>query len=919
MKCWHLFSSVHLWLAIFLWACGNAFAIGPRGAQNRENLTTNLAQRVVPPADVYSGLRLRQPLKKWVNQNKVRLDKARSLEQTESKIRQLSEIEFPNTSAQMLVQSPAQQTLPVPTIVQVTSVKANPTNKGVEVILQTSKGQQLQLVNRSAGNNFIADIPNAQLRLPSGDAFTFRSQKPIAGLREITLANFDANTIRVTVTGEAGVPIVELFDSPDEGLIFSVASTAPSAQQGQPQTQQPQNQTQPSQPSASGDQPIELVVTGEQDGYRATDASTATKTDTPLRDIPLSIQVVPRQVLEDQQTRTLTEALRNVPGVAQGGGSTRGTYEVPLIRGFFGGFDIKRNGLRDASNLYAAFDRAGIDRVEVLKGPASVLYGEGSLGGVINYITKQPLNEPYHALEASVGSFNFYRGAVDLTGPLNPSKTVLYRLNLAAQTTESFLDFYNQQRYFVAPVVSWQLGDRTKITFSSEYQVRPQKNGAMGIPAEGSVLPNPNGKIPRNRNTNEPNSTSDTSILRLGYDLEHRFSSNWQLRSAFEYSSFQRYKNYLFNRTLAEDERTLGRQFTTGVNDERNYGIETYVVGKFATGSIRHQLVTGFNFTKHTDDTTSNFSQGATLDLFNPVYGRQPGPITSRYYYFAFTDSFGVYVQDQVTLASNLKLQLGLEFDTYKQTSGNRIDNTKENDYSDAFSPRVGIVYQPIEAISLYANYSRSFSPNTGRAFDGSVFEPLRGTSYEVGIKGDISNRLSATLAFYDLTLSNVPTTDPVNPDFSILTGEQRSKGVEFSVGGEILPGWNIIAGYAYTEAEVSNDTNSSLVGNLLDNVPKHSFNLWTSYEIQSGDFKGLGLGIGLFYVGQRQGDLDNTFTLPSYFLTEAAIFYKQDRFKAALNFKNLFDVDYFESAENRVNVFYGDPFTIQATISWEF
>ena len=452
--------------------------------------------------------------------------------------------------------------------------------------------------------------------------------------------------------------------------------------------------------------------------------------------------------------------------------------------------------------------------------------------------------------------------------------------------------------------------------------MRPQKNGASGIPAEGSVLPNPNGKIPRNRNTNEPNSTSDTSLLRVGYDLEHRFSSNWQIRSAFEYSSFQRYKNYLLNSTLAEDERTLNRIFTTGVNDERNYGIDTYVVGKFATGSIRHQLVTGFNFTKHTDDTRSNFtnfSQGAILDVFNPVYGRQPGPITSRGNYFAFTDTLGLYVQDQVTLASNLKLQLGLEFDTFNQTSGDRVSNTKDNDYSDGFSPRVGIVYQPIEAISLYANYSRSFSPNTGRAIDGSAFQPQRGTSYEVGIKGDISNRLSATLAFYDLTLSNVPTTDPVNPEFSILTGEQRSKGVEFSVGGEILPGWNIIGGYAYTEAEVTNDTNYSLVGNLLDNVPKHSFNLWTSYEIQSGRFKGLGLGMGLFYVGERQGDLDNTFTLPSYFLTEAAIFYKQDRFQAAVNFKNLFDVDYFESADSRVNVFYGDPFMVQATISWEF
>jgi iron complex outermembrane receptor protein len=164
----------------------------------------------------------------------------------------------------------------------------------------------------------------------------------------------------------------------------------------------------------------------------------------------------------------------------------------------------------------------------VLKGPASVLYGQGSLGGVINYVTKQPLSEPHYGFEVSAGSFNFYRGAIDLTGPLNPSKTVLYRLNLATQTTESFLDFYDQQKYFIAPVLSWQISDRTKITFSGEYQVLPQKLGQQGLPAAGTVLPNLNGQISRDRNISEPYSTLDTSVLRVGYDLEHRFSDNWQ-------------------------------------------------------------------------------------------------------------------------------------------------------------------------------------------------------------------------------------------------------------------------------------------------------------------------------------------------------------------------------------------------------
>ncbi len=201
----------------------------------------------------------------------------------------MSEVELPTTTIKELVSQAS--TPQSPNIVN--GVQANPTDKGVEIILQTDKGQQLQITNRSADNSFIADIPNAQLRLPGGDAFTFRSEKPIEGITEITVTNFDANTIRVTVTGEAGVPVVELFDSPEEGLIFSIAGAVAST----PSPQQPVEQ-----PSTQGDQPIELVVTGQQDGYRVPNASTATKTDTPVRDIPGSIQVIPRRILEDQKT-----------------------------------------------------------------------------------------------------------------------------------------------------------------------------------------------------------------------------------------------------------------------------------------------------------------------------------------------------------------------------------------------------------------------------------------------------------------------------------------------------------------------------------------------------------------------------------------------------------------------------------------
>ncbi|MBW4678304.1 MAG: TonB-dependent siderophore receptor [Desmonostoc geniculatum HA4340-LM1] len=844
-------------------------------------------------------------------------------------IRQLSQIQRPKTSAQKRAQSPA----PSSEVVQVTGVTANPTDKGIEVILQTTLGQQLQITNRSADNNFIADIPNAQLRLPNGDAFTFRSQKPSQGITEITVTNLDANTIRVTVIGETGLPTVELFDS-DEGLVFGLipAATAMQPPQQQPQTpqtpeqEQSTSETQPEQEaSAEDDEPIELVVTGEQDGYRVPNASTATKTDTPLRDIPQSIQIVPQEVLRDQNVPNLQEALRNVSGVAQSDSSANTTSDF-IIRGFsttsFDGNSFLRNGLRDTALVFTDI-APNIERIEVLKGPASVLYGGAAPGGTINIVTKQPLRDPFYAIDATIGSYDFYRGAIDLSGPLNDSRTVLYRLNVGYLDRGSFVDFSEKRQFSITPVISLAIGERTRLTLEGEY-TDLSNVFVTGLPAVGTVLPNPNGRIPRNRLVGEPGNNQDNTIGRVGYRLEHQFSENWSLQNSFQAKLFRAKTTdrFVFSSSLSPDNRTLNRRLNVIENITDVYDLTINLTGKFSTGSINHQLVFGVDLGRYDYSFEAFRGPAASLDLFNPVYGRLGGPLTLGTDQNTLRDTLGIYVQDQVTLAENLKLLLGGRFDTFEQTNQNFLTDTRTNQSGDAFSPRVGIVYQPIEPISLYASYSRSFNPAIGTVFgSNSQFQPERGTQYEVGVKADLNDRLSATLALYDLTRSNVLTTDNrpgVPPGFSIQTGEQRSRGIELNIAGEILPGWNIIAGYAYTDAKITQD-NTFPVGNRFNNVPENSFNLWTSYEIQQGTLQGLGFGAGLFYVGERQGDLGNTFQLPSYLRTDAAIFYKRDSFRTALNFRNLFNINYFETSFSRLNVSPGAPFTVQGTISWEF
>ncbi|MEG3850376.1 TonB-dependent receptor [Microcoleus sp. herbarium19] len=777
--------------------------------------------------------------------------------------------------------------------VQVTGVRLNPTASGLEVILETPSGQVLQAVTRIEGKSAIADIENAQLVLPSGGEF--RASNPDGGIAEVTVIQLEGSRIRVSVTGVKAAPTSEVVKS-DRGLVLGVT---PSAQEE-----------------------IDITVTARQaTPYLVPNTSTATKTDTPLRDIPQSIQVVPQEVLRDQQVTRIEDALRNVPGVNQN--FNFGPLTSYTIRGFEAtSTNLLRDGLVDFL-AGESTELSSIDRVEVIKGPASVLFGLGNPGGSINLVSKRPLRDPFYAIDATVGSYSFYRGAVDFSGPLNDAKTVLYRLNLAYRNSGSLVDFFNGEHFNISPVVSVAIGERTNLTLEGEY-IYTRDSYASGVPVIGSVLSNPNGEVSRNRNFGEPSDVIEQKTTRLGYQLEHRFSDNWLLRNAFRFT----YRDYTDLLTLPgrldADNRTFNRVDREYDLENTNYALTANVVGNFSTGSIGHQLLLGVDF-----NSLENLSpiyaelEAAPIDIFNPVYGQAKIPGAAVVFESsdrALTNSWGIYLQDQVTLTDGLKLLLGVRFDTFDRKYEDFITNTESSGSDSAFSPRFGIVYQPIPAISLYASYTSSFTPPGGTFFFGvdSTLKSERGNQYEVGVKADLSDRLSATLAFFDLTRTNVSTEDPNRQGFQIQVGEQNSQGIELNLAGQILPGWNIFAGYAYIDARITED-NTFTPGNRLSNTADHSFNLWTSYEIQQGNLQGLGAGIGLFFVGDRAGDLQNSYDVPSYLRADASIFYNRDRFRVALNFKNLFDVDYFESALNSNRVYYGQPFTVQGTVSLQF
>jgi iron complex outermembrane recepter protein len=800
---------------------------------------------------------------------------------------QLSELDAAATTVEEWL---AQEASLAQSLTQVIGIQVNGTETGLEIVLETAEGQLTDPVTSVVGNALIADFSNAVLALPDADEFS--QATPVEGIAFVTVTS-RANGVRVAITG-SDAPPTAIVRAESAGLVLSVTPGTEAAD--------------------TDDEAIQVVVTGEQEeGYNPSSATTATRTDTPLRDIPASISVIPRQVLQDQNTLRLQDALQNVSGVnRQGnfGGTDAGGY---IIRGFAqeGNF---RNGLPD-NDFYSSVDTANIERIEVLRGPASVLFGQVEPGGIVNVVTEQPLAIPYYSVGFSAGSEEFYRPSLDFSGPLTDDGSVLYRLNVAYQNSDSFRDFNFTERVFVAPVITWDISDRTALTVDAEY-LNNNYFFDRGLPSLGDS-PAP---IPIDRLVGLPDSIYDDNTFRIGYRLQHQFNQNWQLRNAFSFVTGRLEGTYAIGGRELVDEQFS--EISVGRDDfqRETYTLQTEVEGRFNTGSIVHRPLIGVELRRNIWDYTSfDVADPILLDIFDPDYevSLPDIPDEETFSYTTRRDTVGIYLQDQITLAENLKLLLGGRFDGFYR----RDDfGTPEEESLTDFSPRVGIVYQPTQTISLYASYSESFQPDRffGRSATGDPFEPTRGTQYEVGLKADISERLSATLAAFHLTRTNVVTPDANDPRLSVQVGEQRSQGIELDLNGEILPGWNIIASYAYTDAITSED-NVIPIGNRINGVPENAASLWTTYEIQRGDLSGLGFGLGFYYVGDRFADNENTSILEDYFRVDSALYYQRENWRVALNIRNLLDTTYYEASQARNIIYPGAPFTVIGSVSVQF
>ena len=664
--------------------------------------------------------------------------------------------------------------------------------------------------------------------------------------------------------------------------------------------------------------------------YNPKTATTGSKLEAPLRDMPQSIQVVPRSVIDDQRALNLSDVLRNVSGFSPSVNSQSQRFgeRNAVFRGFTTN-NYYTNGFKDPFNGASfTFGLANVEQVEVLKGPSSVLYGLGEPGATINIITKQPLPDWYAAAALTAGSFGFVSPSIDVSGPLTPDKALRFRLSAAYQWQDSFVDWVQSERYDVAPVLALVLGPDTRLTLEGEYQAL-QEIYYTGLPAEGTIRKNPNGKLPISRYLGDPHVEGDhfpeRTLGKIGYRVDHRFNEHVALRHGFRATFLTTDERDVIPFGFQADLRTFDRDLFIGRVNSEDYYILTDVTFDVRTGPLRHTLLLGAD---QRILSTRQVSGGALLppiDAFNPAYHAAPiGPETIDRGSVQSGTFYGFYIQDLMTIIDPVKLLVGGRYDLASLDTESRTfaDGTRTRSSFDegVFTPRVGLVVQPIPAVSLYASYTTSFNPLTGTTFDGAGFEPERGVQYEAGVKLELlGGKLSSTIAVYDLTKENVLTPDPANPGFSIQEGEQRSRGVEVDVAGEVLPGLRLIATYAYTDAEITK-SNAGNEGNRPANVPAHSGSVWGVYEFREGFLKGLGLGAGVVAVGRRPADNDNTATLPDYVRTDAAIYYKLTRHvDLAVNFKNLFDVRYFETStfgDTFGGISPGPPFSVFGSIT---
>ena len=673
------------------------------------------------------------------------------------------------------------------------------------------------------------------------------------------------------------------------------------------------------------EQPTDIVVTAIPQAYQG---------DFDASEIPQSIAVLDEQLLQQNAVLRLTDALDLNASVSRQN-NFGGLWDSFAVRGFAGDENLPSGYLVNGFNAGRGFggprDVAGVERIEILRGPSAALFGRGEPGGTVNITTKQAdFTKSFGTASVLAGSFDRYRGDADLNLALGDS--IAIRLVGYYEDAGSFRDTVDSNRYGFLPHIAVRLGERTTISYDLEL-TRAETDFDRGVLAINGQL----GRIPRSRFLGEPgDGPVSTDVNGHQLQLNHEFSDDWRLLLGAsyretEFGGFASFAELVGSRQrLAVDGRSLSRQRRLTRYDGEHFVLRGELAGDFDTGGLRHRILVGADYDEFENDQRllrfrpgtaagQTLASGNIIDIFAPIYGQFPLPAATA----VVTDrldqqrAYGVYVQDQITLSDRLQVRVGLRYDDFDLSIRNRAANSVARRSDSRISPQLGIVFTANDALSIYAAYGSGFRSNIAITPALDAVAPETSRSFEIGAKLSLfDGALDTTIALFNLEKRNVLAADLANPGFSLPIGAARSRGVEIDIAGRLPGDIDLLLSYAYLDAEARAnvaDPNFSLqirTGDPLINVPDHSFNMQLS---RAWDVIGteLRLGAGVQYVGERLGETATTFTLPDYTLVRLfANWAITDQVELFTTITNLFDETYYTNSFARLWVQPGTPRT---------
>ena len=657
-----------------------------------------------------------------------------------------------------------------------------------------------------------------------------------------------------------------------------------------------------------------IIVTGRTQGYVAVDSITATKTDTPLLDVPQSVNVVTRAQLDDQALYSLGEVLRYVPGVTVGQGE--GNRDQLTLRGQNTTADFFLDGVRDDVQYFRGL--YNLERVEILKGPYALIFGRGGGGGIVNRVQKSPSPAArFLDARASANSFGAYDLSLDLNTPV--SDAAAFRFNAVYEDLANHRDFYEGERFAVNPYFAIDLDGGWKAGLSYEY-VNDDRVADRGVPSLAGVPIT--GYRDQFFGVPEVNRiTLEAHIVKLRVD--GALTDDLAFSTTLLYGDYDKaYTNVFPNGAATAQNGTVALSSYADATTRENVLVQSNLVWSVTTGSVSHKVLFGLEYGDQAsaNQRRNGVLSNATFNLANPVFPTVTFPALSRNT-ASTVNSFSLYVQDQISLGERVDIVAGLRFDRF-DIEGVDYQPNPDRPFArvdDRVSPRFGLIFKLRPDVSLYASYSQSFLPRSGDQFltlstTQANLEPEEFTNYELGAKWSIRPNLNVTAALFQLDRTNATTPDPANPLATINVGETRTQGLELAVTGTILPNWQISAAYAYQDAALRGNDSVRLA-----QVPEHQFSLWNRYDVSDR----LGFGLGIIHQSEQFAAIRTSATttrLPSFTRVDAAIFYDvSEAVQVQVNIENLFDATYFSDAHNNFNISPGAPLNARFTVRARF